>query len=215
MSDFLDIDGWVRRQHFRFFKNYDNPYFNVCTNVDVTNLLELTRNAKEISFAIAYHYLSTKAANDVENFRYRIRGDRVIIHDRINTAMTIMLEDERFTFAYFEHDENFSRYHAQTKAKLAEIHAGDHLLKPDDRDDMIHYTVLPWFSFTSFSNARSWGIEDSIPKIAFGKYFEKENRIKMPVAVDVHHALMDGLHVGRYLERFEAYLSNPRNVLGF
>jgi chloramphenicol O-acetyltransferase type A len=214
MSKFLDIDSWVRRQHFHFFKNYDNPYFNVCINVDVTNLLELTCNAKEISFAIAYHYLSTKAANEVDNFRYRIRGDHVIIHDKINTAMTIMLEDERFTFGYFEHDENFSRYHAQAKAKLAEIHAGDHLLKPDDRDDMIHYTVLPWFAFTSFSNARSWGIEDSIPKIAFGKYFEKENRIKMPVAVDVHHALMDGLHVGRYLERFENYLSDPRTALG-
>jgi chloramphenicol O-acetyltransferase type A len=28
----------------------------------------------------------------------------------------------------------------------------------------------------------------------------------MPVAVDVHHALCDGVHVGRFFERFQANL---------
>lgn len=214
MPEFLDIDNWIRRQHFHFFKNYDKPYFNVCVNVDVTNLLQLTRNEKEISFAIAYHFLSTKAANEITEFRYRIRGERVLIHDRINIAMTILLEDERFTFSYLEYEKDFLSFHKNTKEKLAEIHAGDRLLKPDERDDVIHYTVLPWFAFTSFSHARSWNQEDAVPKIAFGKYFEDGARFKMPVSVEVHHALMDGLHVGRYFQRFENYLSSPRNSLG-
>src|SRR5829696_2574101 len=51
-------------------------------------------------------------------------------------------------------------------------------------------------------------------KIAFGKYREDGGRIMMPVSVEVHHALMDGLHVGRYLERLESYFSSPRSVLG-
>lgn len=213
MPEFLDIDNWVRRQHFYFFKDYDNPYFNVCVNIDVTELLRMTRSEREISFAIAYHFLSTKAANETEEFRYRIRGDRVIIHERINVAMTILLEDERFTVAYIEYEKSFQKFHTQAKAKLAEIHAGDKLLKPDERDDVIHSTVLPWFHFTSFSNARKWNCEDSIPKIAFGKYFEEGARIKMPISIEVHHALMDGLHVGRYIKRFESYLSDPQSFI--
>jgi chloramphenicol O-acetyltransferase type A len=35
----------------------------------------------------------------------------------------------------------------------------------------------------------------------------------MPVSVEVHHALMDGLHVGRYFGRLESYLSDPRAAL--
>ncbi len=35
----------------------------------------------------------------------------------------------------------------------------------------------------------------------------------MPVSVEVHHALMDGLHVGRYFERFAAYCDAPEQVL--
>lgn len=45
-----------------------------------------------------------------------------------------------------------------------------------------------------------------IPQIVFGKYFEKEKRIFMSVGVEVHHALMDGYHVGQYFEKFQAVM---------
>jgi len=32
----------------------------------------------------------------------------------------------------------------------------------------------------------------------------------MPLSVEVHHALMDGLHVGRFIEGFEAALREPQ-----
>jgi len=36
----------------------------------------------------------------------------------------------------------------------------------------------------------------------------------LPISVEVHHALMDGLHVGRYLTRLEEMLMQPENYLG-
>ena len=79
----------------------------------------------------------------------------------------------------------------------------------DDRSDMIHYSALPWVAFTSFSHARNWRREDSVPKIVFGKYTERDGHRLMPVSVEVHHALMDGLHVGRFLERLQLYFMEP------
>jgi chloramphenicol O-acetyltransferase type A len=35
----------------------------------------------------------------------------------------------------------------------------------------------------------------------------------MPLSVQVHHALMDGLHVGRYYERVGQYMSDPETLL--
>ena len=64
----LDIDHWHRREVFHLFKEYDNPFFNVCANVEVTALLKLSRSAG-LSFSIACHFLSLKAANEVEPFR--------------------------------------------------------------------------------------------------------------------------------------------------
>jgi chloramphenicol O-acetyltransferase type A len=38
--------------------------------------------------------------------------------------------------------------------------------------------------------------------------------MKMPLSVQGHHALMDGLHVGRYYEQVQAYLDEPELMLG-
>jgi chloramphenicol O-acetyltransferase type A len=34
------------------------------------------------------------------------------------------------------------------------------------------------------------------------------------MSVEVHHALMDGVHVGRYVQDFEAALREPEALLG-
>ncbi len=35
----------------------------------------------------------------------------------------------------------------------------------------------------------------------------------MPLAVQVHHALMDGVHVGKFYARIQEYLSEPGFLL--
>lgn len=213
MPTYLDLATWLRRQHFELFRSYDNPFFNVCVPVDVTALRELTR-AEGLSFFIASLYLSTRAANAVEPFRYRLRGDRVLIHEVIHPGSTVLLPDDTFTFGYFEYVDDFERFHAETSEELERLRSVPQDLRPgDDRDDLIHYSVLPWLPFTSFAHARNWGGEESVPKIMFGKIFEQEGGLRMPVSVEVHHALMDGLDVGRYFERLEADLAAPEAVL--
>jgi chloramphenicol O-acetyltransferase type A len=209
------METWHRRQQFEFFKDYHNPFFNICTSLDVTPLLGLTRARGDISFFIAYHFFSIKAANEVEPFRYRLRGERILVHERVHAGTTVLLADENFTFAYFDYAEDFRDFHAAAKASMQSAKAGGvELYRRAERDDLIYHSVIPWASFTSISHARRGGREESVPKIAFGKYREDGGRMMMPIAVEVHHALMDGLHVGRYFERMESYFSDPRSALG-
>jgi chloramphenicol O-acetyltransferase len=64
------------------------------------------------------------------------------------------------------------------------------------------------------TNARRSLAEDSVPKIIFGKYEVEGGRVRLPVSVEVHHALMDGVHVGRYFERLQEHFTAPAAVLG-
>jgi chloramphenicol O-acetyltransferase type A len=73
---------------------------------------------------------------------------------------------------------------------------------------------LPWISFTSFSHARNWGREDSVPKIAFGRFTKENERTLLPMSVEVHHALVDGLHVGRFVNKMEEAVIEPATYLG-
>jgi chloramphenicol O-acetyltransferase type A len=208
MARYLDITNWARRDVFEFFRAFDKPYFNICTRLDVTNLIALLRERPQISVSLAYHYFALRAANEIEPFRYRIREGKVIVYDTIHAGTTVLLPNETFTLAYFDYEANFRKFIDQAERALSDVLLGDGGFKPDPRDDRIHFTTLPWVSFTSFSHARNWGGEDSVPKIAFGKFIKDDARTLLPFSVEVHHALMDGLHVGRYLSLMEQMLGD-------
>ena len=48
---------------------------------------------------------------------------------------------------------------------------------------------------------------DSVPRLVFGKASLDGAIRRMPVGVEAHHALVDGLDVARFFERFEAALT--------
>ena len=39
-------------------------------------------------------------------------------------------------------------------------------------------------------------------------YKNKEGKLTLPFSVQVHHALMDGYHVGMYFEKMESWLAS-------
>jgi chloramphenicol O-acetyltransferase type A len=213
MARYIDTETWSRRHLFRLFKDYDAPSFNVCAELDATRLLDFARPRK-LSLFVAYHFLSAKTCNELEPFRYRLRGERVLVHERVDAGAVLLLPDESFTFVYFDFTEDFAAFHASAKATIERARA--EAPPPDareDRDDLIYHSVIPWVSFTSISHARDSRRRNGIPKISFGKYRDVGGRVSMPVSVEVDHALMDGLHVGRYFERLQSYFSEPDAAL--
>ena len=209
----IDMTTWKRREQFHFFKEFDNPFFNICADVDVTRLLTFTRT-HELSFSVAALFLSTKAANHIEEFRCRIRDAGVLVHDVIHAGSTVLLPDETFGFCYFHFSENFPTFHRDATAKLQAFVRTENKFDPhDERDDLVHYSIIPWISFSSFAHARRRRRTDSIPKIVFGKYQEVGGATRMPVSVEVHHALADGLHVGKFYALFQEYLDTPQDHL--
>jgi chloramphenicol O-acetyltransferase type A len=169
---------------------------------------------KGTSVWLTYHYLALRAANEIEPFRYRLRQGKVLVHDVINGGTTFILPNETFTLVYFDYAESFSTFMQGATQAVDEIRKGDWAFRPRHEDDArIHCTTLPWIGFTSFSHARCWGREDSVPKISFGKFIKNNDRTLLPFSVEVHHSLMDGLHVGRYITRIEELLAHPEIFL--
>lgn len=214
MSHYLDLTSWSRREVFEFYLGFDKPYFNICTRLDVTNLVALVRRAGDLNVSLAYHYFALRVANEIEPFRYRLRDGKVFVHDVIHGGTTVLLPDESFNFAYFDYVEDFQQFVADAGRNVAAVRATNPPLKSKEGDDRIYFTTLPWISFTSFSHARNWKQEDSIPRIAFGKFVEENERTFLPMSVEVHHALVDGLQVGRYVMRLEELLERAEDYVG-
>ncbi|MFS8084365.1 MAG: CatA-like O-acetyltransferase [Acidobacteriota bacterium] len=216
MEQYLDLDSWARRDTFEFFRNFDKPYFNVCVRLDVTNLLLALRKLNPHSkpnVTLAYHYFALRVANELEPFRYRLRKDEVVVHPIIHAGTTVMLLNGSFALAYFDYHENFAEFIAEARRAVDETLEAGVFQPRREHDARIYCTTLPWLAFTSFSHARNWGREDSVPRLAFGKFIKDNERTLLPFSVEVHHALVDGSDVGRYVTRLEEVLAKPDEYL--
>lgn len=214
MAGYLDVANWSRRALFEFFIDYTNPYFNVTASVDVTNLVAFVRKHKDLKISLALHYFALRIANEIEPFRYRLKEGKVFVYDVIHGGTTVLLPNETFTYAYFDYQPDFGKFVTEMGKAVEEVRTGDGELRPTMRDDVIYHTTLPWISFTSFAHARNKGRGESIPRIVFGRFTKVNERLLLPISVEVHHALMDGLHVGRFLEKLQAALEDPGSVAG-
>ena len=212
MPRYIDLANWSRRELFEFFIDYTNPYFNICALVDVTELVSFVHGRPDLRISLALHYFALRVANEIEPFRFRLKDGKVIVHDVINGGTTVMLPNESFSYAYFAYHEDFERFLSEAEQAIKRVQA-EGSLKPTMRDDLIYFTTLPWVSFTSFAHARNRGRGDSVPRIAFGKFMKENERTMLPISVEVHHALMDGLHVGRYLTALEEALAEPETFV--
>lgn len=208
MAHYLDLTTWSRRDLYEFFIDYAQPYFNVCARVDITNLVAFVRKRADLRISVALHYFSLRLANEIEPFRYRLKEKEVYVYDDVHGGTTVLLPNESFAYAYFDYQRDFEEFASGMTRAVDEVRGGTGALKPTMRDDVIYHTTLPWMSFTSFMHARNKGRGESIPRIVFGKFEEDNSRLMLPLSVEVHHALMDGIHVGRFMNRFAEAAEN-------
>ena len=209
----INLETWVRRDHFNMFRNYDYPHFNLCANVDISAFYPAVKR-RGVSFTNAFTYLLTKAANTIPEFRYRIRGKEVVEHEIVHPAITLLLDNDLFTFCSFTYVDDFSVFAAEAEKRIAYIKEHPTIEDEPGKDDELYMTALPWVAFTGVMHPLKLYPADSVPRFAWGKFFEEGQSRKMPLSVQGHHALMDGLHMGRFYIALQEYLDQPESVLG-
>lgn len=203
------MEAWNRKEHFEFFSALEEPFFGVTVEVDVTSLYKKCKKNHQ-SFFLRYLHTSLQVANEIESFRYRINQDNNIeIHDRIDASPTVDREDGTFGFSYMAYNHDFQEFARNAEKEIERVRSFQGLGEPSKVTNVIHYSALPWLKFSSVSHARGFSFKDSVPKISFGKMtIIDDNRRIMPVSIHVHHGLMDGHHVGMYVERYQQLLSS-------
>lgn len=208
MKTLLDIENWPRKEHFLFFKQMEEPFFGITTTIDCTKAYEKAKQL-ETSFFIYYLHKTLVAVNAIESFKYRISGEDIYIYDQINASATIMREDHSFGFSFIEYNASFDVFLETALIEIERIQNTPGLFTREfNHDNLIHFSAVPWVNFTSLSHARSFTFPDSCPKISFGKMMIDDggNRT-MSMSIHVHHGLMDGFHVGQFIDCFQELMN--------
>ena len=163
----IELSTWKRRAHFEVFGRGDYPYDGVTTTVDVSKLLEVCRR-RELRFFNAVLYLVTRAMNGVENFRYRLYEDQVILCDQTDPSFNVLnTETELFYFAYTEFNRDYRKFDADVEA--AKKFALETSNLGGNRLDVFYISCLPRFGFTDIIQPMGLSANDSIPPLRLGE----------------------------------------------
>lgn len=210
MKTEINIENWNRKEIFNHFLKYGMPFCGVTVNIDITNLYNEAKRDGE-SFFLYQSYLFLKAANNYEPMRMNIVDGKLYLNDTIGIAPTIGREDGTIGFSYlpyFEKREEFVKY-AKEIIEIIKSRQGLCLdLIPAECDCALFFSTEPWFTFTNMINPFPLTPNDSNPRITTGKFFEQNGRKMLPVEIDVHHSIMDGYHIAKYIDELNRLLGN-------
>ncbi|MEO6334173.1 MAG: chloramphenicol acetyltransferase [Pyrinomonadaceae bacterium] len=203
----IDISAWKRKTTYDFFRDFEDPFFNITANLDVSRLYRFCKE-NDLAFSLAALFFSLQTANEIREFRLRIIGESVVEFDRVDATQTILHDDETFSFCYFPLRDDVFEFDRAGKTAREKYKALKTFDVETDRVDLIYYSAIPWISFTSFKHASRQNNRQTVPRMVFGKIFEDGDARRMPLSVEVHHALVDGIHVGRFFNLFQERLNS-------
>lgn len=200
----IDEKTWERAVHCAVFRNSVEPAFCVTFEIDITDFLHRVKK-EGFSFTIAMVYAVCKCANEIEAFRYRFLDGKVVLFDKIDTAFTYLnKKTELFKVVNVPMCDDMREYveiATRTANEQKEYFTGPL------GNDVFQCSPMPWITYTHISHTNSGKKDNATPLFDWGKYYEKDGQIVMPVSVQAHHSFVDGIHIGKFADRLQQYMN--------
>lgn len=206
-NKYIEIDEttWPRAMHCAIFRNSVEPAFCITFEADITAFKKYVKD-NGLSFTIAMVYAICKCANQIEAFRYRFVDGKIVLFDRIDTAFTYLnKETNLFKVVNAPMMDDLNEYCIQAK-KTAEEQK-EYFTGPLG-NDVFQCLPMPWVKYTHISHTNSGKKDNAIPLFDWGKSYEKDGKLMMPISVQGHHSFVEGIHVGEFVDTLEKYLNS-------
>ncbi len=212
----VDLPAGPRRQAFAFYREAVQPRWGLTTRVDVAPLLAALPVWREavpgLSAFVAYQHALLRAADAVPELRQRLTSAGGVEEwAQLDASPTVLRADDSFAFARLRYAKPLRDFAPPALAAIerARVVGTDWGLDDEHQPAAFHTTVLPLVHFSDFSHARVGACDDGTPAIAMGRFQREGEHCWMPLNLSVHHALVDGLHVGRFVQALQDGLDRP------
>ena len=212
MDRYIDMETWPRKDAYRLFSRGYQPFFAVTTPLDVTELYGFTKK-EGLSFYRAMVYIVSRAMNELEPFRLRIRRDGVAVCKTVSPSYTTAGRDGAFGITDVEYLPGESMADFCRRALEKEARQRETMVIEDEvRDDLIFLSSVPWFVTTAVTQEMPTDPDDSFPRVLWDRIHEERGRKLVNFTVQLNHRLLDGSHVRDLLQRMDQLMA-PRHDL--
>ena len=212
MDRYIDVETWDRKGAYELFSRGYLPYFSVTTPLDVSELCRFTKK-EGLSFYRSMVYIVTRAMNDLEPFRLRIRPEGIAVCETVSPSYTIAGPNGTFGITDVDYRPGETMADFCRRALEQEARQTENMKVQDDvRDDLIFISSVPWFEITSAMQEQPTDPDDSFPRVLWDRIRAEKGRKLVNFTMQLNHRLLDGGHVRDLLRRMEELMA-PRREL--
>lgn len=203
----IDMATYARRALYEHFLTFEIPVVTRTVQLDVTSLMRFIKS-NQYRFSAVIGFMITRAVNHVPELRHRIQDGRLVEFNKIIPSYTILSKDKIVYFSKGVFTDNFQNDYRENLAINENAAKGLEKNLGSDNQGQLFITINPWNSFTSLQFPYSKKVA-SIPVFAIGKIYSDGDKIKAPLALQNHHSLTDGYHIGHFLDILQKHLDDP------
>ncbi len=214
--EFIEIDmkQWVRKEHYEHYRNNVCCSYSLTIDIDVTDLLT-TLKAKDLKGYPAQIYMLSTVTNQFYEFRMATNEQHHLGYwDIINPMYTVLnTNTETFSAVWTKYNKCFHRFYEACMDDIAQYTSGVLFPQKSLPPNVFSISSVPWLDFTAFNLNVFSGETYLLPIFTIGRYRKEHEKTFMPLAIQCHHAVCDGFHVGKFVDALRYMASNPEKWL--
>ena len=197
----IDLENWDRKEFYEHFINEVVCTYSAVVNIDITNL-----QGQKLYPAMIW--LLTKTVNAMPEFRTSLTAEGLGIYDDMHPMYTVFNEEnKKFSGIWSYFSEDYGEFLKNYETDAAEYSKSTRYApKAGTPVNSFNISMVPWLEFAGLNiNVFDEG-KFLLPIFTMGKFFERDGRRLLPLAIQVHHAVCDGYHVGAFVAQLQEYI---------
>ncbi|MGL5720778.1 MAG: CatA-like O-acetyltransferase, partial [Brevinema sp.] len=190
MFNKINLSEWNRKEDFLHYSHDVPCTYSMTVNLDITIFLTQIK-AYNTKFFPSILYAISYIVNSHKEFRMDLdENGEIGYYDVSNPCFTVFHEEtESFTNIWTEHSNLFSGFIENYNNDMAKYQNDGSNSKPPVGKNIFNVSVIPWISFTGFNLNLQKGYDYFLPIFTIGKYFADDEKILLPLSIQVHHAV--------------------------
>ncbi|WP_273838993.1 type A chloramphenicol O-acetyltransferase [Providencia rettgeri] len=200
----FNVEKWQRKEHYHLYSEHVNCGFSLTAKIDITSLVNFI-SLRDYRFYPMMIYLLSSLVNRHDEFKLSKKDGELILWEKVHPSFTIFHnQTETFSSLWCEYSDNIQTFMGNYHHQLT-LHKDDAKLtpQPNQAENIFYISSLPWVSFESFNLNIANTASNFTPIFTMGKFYREGDKILLPLSVQVHHAVCDGFHVGRFVNELQ------------
>ncbi|EGD46911.1 Chloramphenicol O-acetyltransferase [Ruminiclostridium papyrosolvens DSM 2782] len=197
----IQMEQWARKAHYEHYKNNVRCSYSVTVDIDISNLLNRLKEQGMKAYPVQIYMLST-VVNQFSEFRMTTNAEQHLGYwEVIDPIYTVLNPNtETFSAVWTRYNSCFNTFYRAYLQDTAKYTSGSLFPQEHVPPNAFNISSVPWLDFTAFNiNVFSDG-NYLLPIFTIGKYKKENDKTMMPLAIQCHHAVCDGYHVGKFVE---------------